>query len=145
MNNEIKRTTVGKVTIPPTKEEYEKIQLQKEEDERNVREKLTMLYTKTSKYIPICGTGNKVVIKREPQEETTRGGIILHTKSQEQSHKGTIIAISNEDLDGLSPRTEVGDIILFSGYGGTPIKIDGEDLLVMVEKDVLVKFLKDEQ
>jgi len=92
-------------------------------------------------FVPICGTGNKVVIKRHAAEEKTSGGIILHTKSQELPHKGTIIAVTQEDLDGMAPRTAVGDVVTFSGYGGTPIKIDGEDLLVMIEKDVLIKHL----
>ena len=96
-----------------------------------------------TKFIPVCGTGNRVVLKRSLPEEKSKGGIIFVPKNGEHPNEGTIVGLSEIDLDGMAPRTQIGDKVMFSGYGGTPIKIDGEEYMVMVEKDVLIKLIEE--
>lgn len=84
---------------------------------------------------------NNVLVKREEAEEKTAGGIIIPDTSKEKPSKGTIIAVGNgirNEKGELVPMIlKEGDRVLFSKWGGTEIKVDGEELLMMKETDIL--------
>ncbi|KKL97489.1 hypothetical protein LCGC14_1833940 [marine sediment metagenome] len=85
--------------------------------------------------------GEKVLIKRLEAEETTRGGIVLPDSAKEKPQKGTILAVGDGKLLDDGTRAEfqvaVGDTVLFSSYAGTEIKLDGEEMMLMDESEVL--------
>ena len=85
--------------------------------------------------------GGKILIKRMEAEERTRGGIVLPDTAKEKPQKGTVLAVGEGKLldDGTRAAFQVklGDTVLFTSYAGTEIKIDGEDLMLMDESDVL--------
>ncbi|MEA1964516.1 MAG: co-chaperone GroES [Candidatus Aerophobetes bacterium] len=77
--------------------------------------------------------GERVVVKPEKEEEKTKGGIYLpDTASKEKPQKGKVIAVG-PDFKGVKK----GDKVIFAKYGGTEIKIDEEDHLVLGKDDVL--------
>jgi len=84
---------------------------------------------------------DKVIIKRLEAEEKTKGGLFLPDTAKEKPQRGTIIAVGDGKLldDGTRAAFQVkkGDVVLFSTYGGTEIKVDGENYLVMEESDIL--------
>lgn len=84
---------------------------------------------------------DRIVVKRTEEEEKTAGGIIIPDTAKEKPQQGKVIAVGNGKYmeDGKrSPLTvKEGDRILFSKYAGTDIKIEGEELLIMREDDVL--------
>ncbi|MBN2210540.1 MAG: co-chaperone GroES [Sedimentisphaerales bacterium] len=84
---------------------------------------------------------DKVIIKRLEAEEKTKGGLYLPDNAKEKPQRGTIIAVGDGKLldDGTRAAFQVkkGDVVLFSTYGGTEIKVDGENYLVMEESDIL--------
>jgi len=97
---------------------------------------------KTAKKQPkIRPLGEKVLIKRVEAEEMTRGGIVLPDSAKEKPRRGTILAIGDGKVldDGSRAKFQVktGDVVLFSSYGGTEIKVDGEEYMLMDESDVL--------
>jgi chaperonin GroES len=84
---------------------------------------------------------DKVMIKRLEAEDVTKGGIVLPEAAKEKPRRGTVMAIGNGKLLENGKRSEfqvkVGDKVLFTSYGGTEIKIDGEEILIMDEADIL--------
>jgi chaperonin GroES len=84
---------------------------------------------------------DRILIKRETGEEKTKGGIIIPDTAKEKPLEGKVMAAGNGKVleDGKVRPLDVkaGDRILFSKYAGTEIKIDGEDLLILREEDVL--------
>ncbi len=84
---------------------------------------------------------DRVVVRRIDQEETSAGGIIIPDSAQEKPMQGEVVAVGpgNRSEDGkLTPLdVEAGDRILFGKYSGTEVKVDGEDLLIMKETDVM--------
>jgi len=84
---------------------------------------------------------DKVMIKRLEAEDVTKGGIVLPEAAKEKPRRGTVMAIGNGKLLENGKRIEfqvkVGDKVLFTSYGGTEIKIDGEEILIMDEADIL--------
>ena len=85
--------------------------------------------------------GDKVVIKPMEAEETTKGGIILPDTAKEKPQKGKVLAVGSGRILDNGTRVPVdvreGDTVIFSQYGGTEIKLDGEDYLVVSERDIL--------
>jgi len=85
--------------------------------------------------------GEKVLIKRMEAETTTKGGIVLPDAAKEKPQKGKILAIGDGKLldDGTRAAFTVGkgDKVLFASYAGTEIKVDGEELMLMDESDIL--------
>ena len=78
------------------------------------------------------------------EEQTTAGGIVLPDTAKEKPQKGKVLAVGDgkisEDTDKRIPLdVSEGDEVLYSKYGGTEIKVEGEDLLVLRESDVLAK------
>ena len=84
---------------------------------------------------------DRVVVKRLEGEEKTKGGIIIPDSSNEKPQEGKIIAVgpgARDESGKLVPLDlKVGDNILFGKWSGSEVKIDGEDLLIMKESDVL--------
>ena len=84
---------------------------------------------------------DRVVVKRMEEERTSAGGIVIPDSAAEKPQKGEIVAVGNGkvtdsgDLRALD--VKVGDQVLFGKYSGTEIKVDGEDVLIMKEEDIL--------
>lgn len=85
--------------------------------------------------------GDRVLVKRVKEEETTKGGIIIPDSAKEKPIEGKVIAVGNgkRSDDGKVNKLEVkkGDRILFGKYSGTEVKIDGEEHLILREDDIL--------
>ena len=85
--------------------------------------------------------GGNILVKRLEAETTTKSGIVLPDSAKEKPKRGTIQAIGdgkrldNGEKAAFSVKT--GDEVLFTSYAGTEVKIDGEELLIMSEDDVL--------
>jgi len=84
---------------------------------------------------------DRVVIRRLEQEDRTAGGIIIPETAQEKPMQGEVVAVgpgSRADDGKLTPLdVKAGDRILFGKYSGTEVKVDGEDLLIMRESDIM--------
>jgi chaperonin GroES len=95
---------------------------------------------KTSK-TKVRPLGEKILVKRLEAEEKTKGGIILPDSAKEKPQQGTVMAVGDGKLlnDGTRSTIQVkkGDTVVFNSYAGTDIKIDGEELMLMNESDVL--------
>jgi chaperonin GroES len=88
--------------------------------------------------------GDRLIVRSIEEDETTAGGILLPDTAKEKPQKGTVLAVGDGKLsEDTGKRTPLdvseGDEVLYSKYGGTEIKVDGEDLLVLHESDVLAK------
>jgi chaperonin GroES len=85
--------------------------------------------------------GEKVLIKRLEVEGKTAGGIVLPDTAKEKPKEGKIVALGDGKLlkNGERARLQVkkGDRVLFTSYGGTEVKIDGEEYLLMSEDEIL--------
>jgi chaperonin GroES len=84
---------------------------------------------------------DRILVKRLEEERTSAGGIIIPDTATEKPIQGKVIAVGNgkiqEDGSVRKLDVKVGDKILFGKYGGTEVKVDGEELLVMREDDVM--------
>jgi chaperonin GroES len=84
---------------------------------------------------------DRVIVLRIPEEEMTKGGIIIPDTAKEKPQEGKVIAVGpGKILDSgtkVSMDVKVGDKVLFGKYSGTEIKIDGEEHLMMREDDIL--------
>ena len=84
---------------------------------------------------------DRVVVRRVESEEKTAGGIILPDTAQEKPSEGEIVAVGSgarDESGKLVPLdVKVGDRVLFGKWSGTEVKVDGEDLLIMKESDIL--------
>jgi chaperonin GroES len=88
--------------------------------------------------------GDRLIVKAIEEEATTASGIVLPDTAKEKPQKGKVLAVGegryDDDGDKRIPLdVSKGDEVLYSKYGGTEITIDGEDLLVLRESDVLAK------
>ena len=85
--------------------------------------------------------GDRVLVKRVEEEQKTKGGIIIPDTAKEKPQEGEVIAVGPgaRDENGKVQPLDVkaGDKILFGKWSGTEIKLDGQDLLIMKESDVL--------
>jgi chaperonin GroES len=84
---------------------------------------------------------DRVVVKRIEQEDKTKGGIIIPDTAKEKPQEGEVIAVGpgarNEDGQIVPLDVKAGDRVLFGKWSGTEVKIDGEELLIMKESDLL--------
>jgi chaperonin GroES len=84
---------------------------------------------------------DRVVVRRTEEERTSPGGIVIPDSAAEKPIRGDVIAVGNgkilESGDQRALDLKVGDKVLFGKYSGTEVKVDGEDLLVMREDDVM--------
>ena len=85
--------------------------------------------------------GDRVLVRRVEEEAKTKGGIIIPDTAKEKPQEGEVIAVgpgARDDSGKLQPLdVSVGDRILFGKWSGTEVKLDGEDLLIMKESDIL--------
>ncbi|NLN61768.1 MAG: co-chaperone GroES [Myxococcales bacterium] len=84
---------------------------------------------------------DRVIIKRTDSEEKTASGIIIPNSAKEKPFEGTVISVGpgKKDENGKATGIDVkkGDIVLFGKYSGTEIKVDGEELIILREDDIL--------
>lgn len=84
---------------------------------------------------------DRIIVKRTEEEEKTKGGIIIPDTAKEKPAEGKVIAVGEgrikKDGSKIPLEVKVGDRVLFSKYGGTEVKIDGEEHLMMREDDIL--------
>ena len=89
---------------------------------------------------PLC---DRLIVQAVEEEETTASGIVLPDTAKEKPQKGKVLAAGPGKLDDEGQRIPLdvaeGDEVVYSKYGGTEIVVDGEDLLVLRESDVLAK------
>ncbi|MFI5260116.1 MAG: co-chaperone GroES [Candidatus Limnocylindrales bacterium] len=85
--------------------------------------------------------GDRVVVKPTPREEMTKSGIVLPDTAKEKPQEGTIIAVGPGRIldDGTREAMDLkkGNKVLYAKYAGTEFKLDGEELLIVSQKDVL--------
>ncbi len=84
--------------------------------------------------------GDRILVKPMPEEEKSAGGILLPDSAKERPQSGEVIAVGPgkiEDGKRIAMEIKAGDTIVYSKYGGTEIKVDGEDYLILKESDVL--------
>jgi chaperonin GroES len=85
--------------------------------------------------------GDRVVVKPEPEEEKTKSGIVLPETAKEKPSSGTVIAVgSGRVLDNgqrMPLEVKVGDRIIYSKYGGTEVKLNNEEYIILNERDIL--------
>ena len=90
------------------------------------------------KLVPL---GENVVIKRLEADQVTAGGIVLPDAAREKPKQGRVLSIGDgrQLADGSRARHQVaeGDRVIFSSYGGNEVVVDGEELLIMAEADIL--------
>jgi chaperonin GroES len=84
---------------------------------------------------------DRILVKRLEEEAKTAGGIIIPDSAKEKPAEGKVIAVGagkrNDAGERIIPDVKVGDRVLFSKYGGTEVKLDGEQYLIMREDDIL--------
>ena len=96
---------------------------------------------KVAEKLKLKPLGGRVVIKALDREEITKSGIVLPDTAKEKPQEGRVLAVGpgERDEDGKRIPVELkeGDRVLFQKYAGTEFKLDGEELLILSEKDVL--------
>jgi chaperonin GroES len=84
---------------------------------------------------------DRVIVKRVEEETTTAGGIVLPGSAAEKPSQGVVLAVGNGKLldngDVRPLDVKVGDKVLFGKYAGNEVKVDGEELIVMREEDIM--------
>ena len=89
---------------------------------------------------------DRVVVKPIEREEKTKSGIYLPDTAKEKPQEGEVLAVGpgriGEDGKRIVPDVKVGDIVIYAKYGGTDIKIDDEELVILRESDILAKKAK---
>jgi chaperonin GroES len=85
--------------------------------------------------------GDRVLVKRVEEESKTKGGIIIPDTAKEKPQEGEVVSVgpgARDESGKVNPlELKAGDRILFGKWSGTEVKIDGEDLIIMKESDVL--------
>jgi chaperonin GroES len=89
---------------------------------------------------------DRLVVKPIEREEVTKGGIVLPDTAKEKPQEGKVMAIGpgrlSEDGKRIAMDVKVGDIVIYSKYGGTEYKVDDEELVILRESDILAKKVK---
>ena len=84
---------------------------------------------------------DRVVVRRLDSDEKTAGGIIIPDSAKEKPMEGKVVAVGpgarNEKGDLIALDVKAGDTVLFGKWSGTEVKVDGEDLLIMKESDIM--------
>lgn len=98
----------------------------------------------TATKVPVKPLGDRIVVQPLEAEQTTASGLVIPDTAKEKPQEGKVLAVGpgNWDEDGekrIPLDVSEGDEVLYSKYGGTELKVDGKDLLVLRESDVLAK------
>ena len=86
--------------------------------------------------------GDRLIVRAVEEDETTVSGIVLPDTAKEKPQKGEVLAVGAgryEDGKRVPLLVATGDEVIYSKYGGTEVKVDGEDLLILRESDILAK------
>ena len=90
--------------------------------------------------------GDRLVVKPIQSEEKTKSGIYIPDTAKEKPQEGKVIAVGpgrmTDEGKRITPDVEAGDIVIYTKYGGSEIKIDGEEFIIMRESDILAKKTK---
>ena len=91
--------------------------------------------------------GDRLIVEVLEEEEVTSSGIVLPDTAKEKPQRGRVLAVGpgarDEDGEYIKMDVEVDDEVIFSKYGGTEIKLGGEDVLILRESDILAKVVGD--
>lgn len=92
----------------------------------------------------ISPLADRVVIEPIEEDETSASGIVIpDTASKERPQKGKVVAVGpgklGDDNERVKPEVKVGDTVLFTKYGPTEVKVDGKEVLIATESDILAK------
>ena len=102
---------------------------------------LASRWTGDFRNMPFHPLGDRVVVRRVEEEAKTKGGIIIPDTVKEKPQEGEVIAVGpgarDEDGKRISMDVKAGDRILFGKWSGSEVKIDGEELLIVKESDIL--------
>jgi len=86
---------------------------------------------------------DRLVVKPIEREEVTKGGIVLPDTAKEKPQEGEVLAVGpgrlSEDGKRIAMEVKVGDRVIYARYGGTEIKVEGEELVILRESDILAK------
>ena len=86
---------------------------------------------------------DRLVVRPIEKEEVTKGGIFLPDTAKEKPQEGEVLAVGpgrmSEDGQRIAMDVKVGDIVVYAKYGGTEIKVDGEELLILSESNILAR------
>lgn len=89
---------------------------------------------------------DRLVVKPIEREEVTKGGIVLPDTAKERPQEGEVVAAGpgkmTDDGKRIAMDVKVGDIVVYAKYGGTEIKVDDEELIILRESDILAKKTK---
>lgn len=85
--------------------------------------------------------GEKILVKRLEADDKTAGGIVLPDTAKEKPRRGTVLSTGEGRMldsgDRFPPQIKKGDQVLFSSFAGTEVKVDGEEMVIMDEADIL--------
>jgi chaperonin GroES len=99
------------------------------------------LATATASKTKLRPLGDRVVIEPTPREEMTKSGIVLPDTAKEKPQEGSVLAVGPGAFDNDGKRIAIdvkkGDKVLYAKYAGTEFKVDGEELLIVSQKDIL--------
>ena len=94
------------------------------------------------KFVNLQPLADRVVVRSIEAEQVTASGIVLPDTAAEKPQRGKVLAVGPgrvEDGKRVEPQVAKGDEVIYSKYGGTEVKVDGEDLLILRESDILAK------
>ena len=93
--------------------------------------------------------GDRLIVEVLDEEDVTASGIVLPDTAKEKPQRGTVLAVGpggkNDSGDVVPLEVAAGDTVIFSKYGGTEVKVDGNELLILRESDVLAKVVGDRE
>jgi chaperonin GroES len=96
--------------------------------------------------VKIQPLADRLVVKPIEREEVTKSGIVLPDTAKERPQEGKVVAVGpgrlSEDGKRIEMDVAVGDVVIYAKYGGTEIKIDDEELIILRESDILAKKVK---
>lgn len=97
--------------------------------------------TKSGTKTKLQPLADRIVVQAIEREQTTASGIVLPDTARERPQEGTVLAVGpgrlNEAGERVTPDVKTGDVVLYTKYAGTEVKIDGEELLILRETDIL--------
>jgi chaperonin GroES len=84
--------------------------------------------------------GDRVIVKQDAAETTTASGLVIAGNAQEKPQRGTVIAVGDGKMDNngnlVKPQVKEGDTVVYSKYGGTEVKIDEEEFVILRADDI---------